>query len=211
MFDLLQDVLAFMCGLSVLGILVLRGKRAKAVAATLLLGMVGAALEALRLEVDPEHAAKRAAEAQAEWLETERARVHQVAENVLDVVRDAERQKAAELQQVATLKREADEEKRCRMDSACWGKKHWSNAITRCMQRVEMLAKYEVEWDTGFSTTNFVPVAWAPDAKAVVVYVGDNVKFQNGFGAFLRHNYRCSFDTTRGIVVDLDVAPGRLM
>src|SRR5215204_2040900 len=47
------------------------------------------------------------------------------------------------------------------------------------------------------------------DAK-IITYIGDNVKFQNVFGVWIRHQYECDFDTVNKLVVGLRISEGRL-
>jgi hypothetical protein len=53
----------------------------------------------------------------------------------------------------------------------------------------------------------FDRAAWADKAKGTIIYTGDKVKFQNGFGAWQHMIYHCEFDPATKSIVDVEVAP----
>jgi hypothetical protein len=36
---------------------------------------------------------------------------------------------------------------------------------------------------------------WKDEARGVMAYIGDKIRFQNGFGAWQPHVYECDLDT----------------
>lgn len=97
----------------------------------------------------------------------------------------------------------------CRKDVVCSGKKFQITAEIRCSIAVEQLAKYDFRWtDTGYET-KFDRVLWIREPY-VIGYRGDKIQFQNGFGAWVRHNYLCEFDTSTEKATGVVASPGRL-
>lgn len=116
--------------------------------------------------------------------------------------KDAERRRA----EVETAEKEAN----CRVDLNCWGEKNMIKAAFRCAPQVERLAKYQHEWTDGWLGPKFTRVVWKDKANGVLTYVGDQIKFQNGFGAWQYHIYACDFDTRTETVLSVEAEPGRL-
>jgi hypothetical protein len=124
----------------------------------------------------------------------------------------AAEQAAKEAQAIQAAKEAAAkaEEEKCRSDLSCWGEKHSVKASFACRKEVERLAKYDFEWTDGWTGLKFTRYRWKNLQNSVVSYIGDAIKFQNGFGAFQNHIYVCDFDTNSGLVVDASARPGRL-
>lgn len=113
--------------------------------------------------------------------------------------------KAVEAQSKADL-----EEQKCRMDLECWGRKHLV-AASICIRPVERLANYAHEWvDRLFFDQKFSHFRWKNMGKGVVTYIGDKIRFQNGFGAWQNHVYECDYDPTTDSVLAVRANPGRL-
>lgn len=87
--------------------------------------------------------------------------------------------------------------------------KHLAEANTYCANRVERLAQYDFEWTDGWLELKF-PRYLPSEKPGVIIYVGDKIKFQNGFGAWQPHIYVCEFNTTTNAVIDASASPGRL-
>jgi hypothetical protein len=98
----------------------------------------------------------------------------------------------------------------CRQDLMCWAEKHFVSASVRCKDVVENLAKYQSEWTDGLLEPKFSRYRWMNKDKGVVTYVGDRIKFQNGFGAWQMMVYECDFDTNSNRPVDARARPGRI-
>lgn len=87
--------------------------------------------------------------------------------------------------------------------------KHLAEANTYCANRVERLAKYDFEWTDGWLELKFL--RYLPSEKpGVIIYMGDKIKFQNGFGAWQPYIYLCEFNTKTNTVMDVSATPGRL-
>lgn len=98
----------------------------------------------------------------------------------------------------------------CRNDLQCWAAKHEIDAIVACKPKIERLAKYDFEWTDGLTSPFFVKLSWGNKTRGEVNYIGDAVKFQNGFGNFLKHKYICKFDPASKSVMMVTADPGRL-
>ena len=117
----------------------------------------------------------------------------------------AEKQKA-DLAKAAEAKKESD----CSKDLQCWAQKNEIDAIVACKPAIERLAKYDYEWTDGITSPIFAKLSWGDKARGEIVYIGDEIKFQNGFGNFLKHKYACKFDPTSKVAMTATADPGRL-
>ncbi|MBF0252153.1 MAG: hypothetical protein HQL35_16195 [Alphaproteobacteria bacterium] len=123
------------------------------------------------------------------------------------VAREAARAEAACREDPACVKKKA-EEAACRADFTCWAEHNMPAASVLCKDAVEKAATYRSEWTDGlFEPKLSLYKRGSEDGQ--VVYFGDKVRFQNGFGAMANMVYACTFDPDRG-VVDVQVEPGRL-
>lgn len=122
------------------------------------------------------------------------------------------------MEELAEKKRIADEEARaeaeklaaCRADIQCWSDKYYAKANTYCSPHIERMAKNNFEWMTGFLDLKFSHVHWRNKKTGVITFVGDQIKFQNGFGAWIIHTYECDYDTSKDVVADVRAKQGRL-
>lgn len=108
---------------------------------------------------------------------------------------------------------DAHEEAECRGDLRCWGDRHLIDADVYCKAEIERLARYDVEWDTGFLTRRFDRFRWPSDEsypEGSIRYIGDRAKFQNGFGAWANVVYVCDFDPATKAVLYVEAREGRL-
>ncbi len=121
-----------------------------------------------------------------------------------------ESQKQQEQQRQAEV-REKEEEAHCNKDLQCLGDKKSLAATIACDNYVENLAKYDFQWTDGFLEPKFSHFRWKDKQNAVITYIGDRIKFQNGFGAWQFHIYECDFDTENDKVVGVRAQPGRLI
>lgn len=106
----------------------------------------------------------------------------------------------------ADRKKDAD----CKSDLQCWGNKHGIKASFACRPFVERLAKYQFEWTDGWLESKFSRFRWKNKANGQITFVGDKIKFQNGFGAWQFATYSCDYDPIADVVLNVDATPGRL-
>lgn len=121
--------------------------------------------------------------------------------------------KAAYDAMLADQAREAEqaaEEAKCRQDLRCWAERHSFDAGVSCAIAVEDLAKYDYEWANGWGEPKFSHFKWLDKQAGTVTYLGDQIRFQNGLGNFIRHTYTCDYDPTSGAVLRVLAEPGRL-
>lgn len=104
----------------------------------------------------------------------------------------------------------AAEEAACKKDLSCWGEKHSISAAVYCDDYVENLAQYSHEWTDGMLEPKFSHYRWKNIDKGVVTYIGDKIKFQNGFGAWQNYVYECDFDPVTDTILDVRAQAGRL-
>lgn len=109
-------------------------------------------------------------------------------------------QRQRERAQAAAVEREAEKARRvehaeqaCRNSLQCWGDKHSLYASTACAPQIEAQAKYQAEWTDGWLGSKFDQFRRGTTPTSVI-YMGNQVKFQNGFGAWSRMQYECEFD-----------------
>ena len=110
---------------------------------------------------------------------------------------------------------ELTEEDKCRYNSQCWGTMHRRAAHVMCSDPIEELAKYDFEWTTGWGENIFSTWISVEGYKFIrggkgVVYIGDKIKFQNGFGTFRVHTYECHYDPDSDTVLQVTAKPGRV-
>ena len=101
-------------------------------------------------------------------------------------------------------------EQTCRLDLQCWGDKKALEAIFACEDLIENLARYTHEWTDGILEPKFSKFRWENRSEGVVTYMGDKIQFQNGFGAWMPHRYRCDYDTLKKRVLNVEAEPGRM-
>lgn len=102
------------------------------------------------------------------------------------------------------------EEARCRRDLECWGNKNSLAATFKCQDEIEKKANKQAEWTDGVLGSKFSRFRWKDQRKGVMTFIGDKLKYQNGFGAWQYHSYQCDYDTQQDIAFAVRVEPGRL-
>lgn len=119
---------------------------------------------------------------------------------------DSEESSELEMAQ-AVARHEANmrQEEVCRAELNCWSRRHMLHAAAACKRGIEAQAKWQAEWTDGASRPMFSRHAWANEPDGHIVYFGNQVKFQNGFGAWRRVDYACTFDTRSRAVVEVSV------
>jgi len=118
-----------------------------------------------------------------------------------------ERRRQEEAAQKAAQAAEAG---RCAGDLHCLGEKYFPEATVYCKPLVERLAKNNFEWIDGWLEPKFSHYRWKNKSLGVITYIGDKIKYQNGFGAWVLSVYECDFDTKSKAVLDVRASPGRL-
>lgn len=85
----------------------------------------------------------------------------------------------------------------CVKDLQCWGERHQARATTACTPAVIALAKWDHEWTDGALGSKFGK--WFMGrAAGTIIYQGDSLKLQNGFGAWQPVKYYCEFNPATG-------------
>ena len=94
-------------------------------------------------------------------------------------------------------------------DTQCNYDQNLVDAVTKCKPLIERSAKYEYEWTDGILDTIFSH-ARIDSKKNQLTYIGDKVKFTNGFNAKMNMTYACTIDLKTKSVVDVSVHEGKL-
>jgi hypothetical protein len=98
----------------------------------------------------------------------------------------------------------------CSQELKCTAEKSLVNASSLCAPNIEKLAKYNFEWTNWAIDPKLSHYRWKDDSKQVIVYRGDKIKFQNGFGAWTISTYECDFDANSQRVLAVRAYPGRI-
>ena len=111
---------------------------------------------------------------------------------------------------VPTANTASNSESDCKQSLSCWAEKHTVAASIYCRRVVERLAAHDFEWTDGFLEPKFSHYRWSNQSSGAVTYIGDKIKFQNGFGAWTRYVYECDFSPSGNVVLDVRGRPGSL-
>lgn len=125
----------------------------------------------------------------------------------------AEKERAEQERVVAEKRAAAEkaaEEAACRADFECWGREQRFAAEAACKRQIERRARFDHEWTDSWTKPTFSFFAWRDEAAGVMTYFGDQLKLQNGFGAWAKMSYSCDFDMDAGIAVAVTISEGRL-
>ena len=100
-----------------------------------------------------------------------------------------------------------DKDRACLRDADCIAENAgWRiDAEVHCKRVVENRAKNTHRWTDGWGERKFSRVAIQPPSYESAKYSGSAVEFQNGFGAWQRMAYTCSYDPINEQVLDVDV------
>lgn len=98
----------------------------------------------------------------------------------------------------------------CRKTLGCWAERHSASAAVRCRAPVERLARNNFEWTDGWLESKFSHYRWKNQATGEVTYIGDKIRFQNGFGAWIIHTYECDLNAAGDTVTAVRANPGQL-
>jgi len=82
----------------------------------------------------------------------------------------------------------------CLVDLQCAGDKFQSAADVYCKSLIEDQAKMLAKWDYKVDEDPFPRFRWADPDKKQILYLEGGARFQNGFGAWKRVSYSCTFD-----------------
>lgn len=107
---------------------------------------------------------------------------------------EAEKKHQQEMAELKNQWEKLEEQRQCRKNAECTGKKHYGTAATYCQREIERRAKYKFEWNDGWGL-KFPLMYWLSSDKKVIVYAGDRLQLQNGFGAMQNYIYRCAYNT----------------
>jgi TM2 domain-containing membrane protein YozV len=107
-------------------------------------------------------------------------------------------------------KADASGDAACRQDLRCLAEKQSPGAGVYCKDPVERMAKNDFEWTDGFLERKFSHYRWKNKKAGIVTHIGDKIKFQNGFGAWVHHTYECDLDVSGTQVLGVRARPGRL-
>ena len=104
----------------------------------------------------------------------------------------------------------ADTPKNCAAnDGQCLFDKNWIEAASRCRPLIEKSSKYDFEWTDGMMTPMFSHFR-LNEAKKQMTFIGDKVKFTNGFNAKITMTYNCPYDLQGKSIVDFGITEGKL-
>ncbi|ENT8515558.1 hypothetical protein ACKGJF_002969 [Raoultella ornithinolytica] len=102
------------------------------------------------------------------------------------------------------------QQKECSLnDSLCVYNKYLADAAIQCKPLVEKSAKYDFEWTDGILTPMFSRQMHDPK-KHQMTFIGDKVKFTNGFNAKTTMTYACTLDYQTKQLVDFQIENGKL-
>lgn len=102
------------------------------------------------------------------------------------------------------------EDPNCNQSLQCWGDKHLISASVYCADHIERLAKFSHEWTDGFLEQKMSHFRWLNKEVGTLTYIGDKIRFQNGFGAWQNVVYECDFEPNTKSIIDVRAAAGRL-
>lgn len=85
-------------------------------------------------------------------------------------------------------------EAECQADVQCWSERHSAESLAPCTDAVERMAAHSFRWLDGTFDQKFTHIGLNKDEHKSIRYIGDKIEFQNGFGAFTRYSYTCTWD-----------------
>lgn len=98
----------------------------------------------------------------------------------------------------------------CRLTLECWGERHSLRAGILCDDHVANLARNNYEWTDGWLEPKFSHYRWKDRAAGEITYVGDKIRFQNGFGAWIIHTYECDLSGDGQTPLAVRAEPGQM-
>jgi hypothetical protein len=97
---------------------------------------------------------------------------------------------------------------RSNTDTQCNFDKNLADAITKCKPLVERAAKFEFEWTDGMFDPMFSH-GRIDSKKNELTFIGDKVKFTNGFNAKTNMTCACTLNLKKA-VTDFNIEQGKL-
>jgi len=80
--------------------------------------------------------------------------------------------------------------------------KYGISAGMTCSRKIPKLAKYDHKWTDEMFEAKFSHYKSDISSPGVLTVLGDKIKFQNGFGAWMKMEYWCKYDTQNRVVID---------
>jgi len=108
--------------------------------------------------------------------------------------------------QAEQAEQQAKQAAECAIDIKCLDTKYSVEANAACVRPVERLAKNNFQWLNEWPYPKFSHLRLGPVLGSMTV-IGERIKFQNGFGAWIIHNYECDFDTRTKTVLAVRAQP----
>lgn len=96
----------------------------------------------------------------------------------------------------------------CRADIKCTGERNAIFASFACQREMEAQAKYAARWPDDHPSWFYNE--WRDAEKSAIVYLGDRLQLQNGFGAWENYIYSCTYDPDSDHVIEVFLAAGRI-
>lgn len=94
-------------------------------------------------------------------------------------------------------------------DEECLFNLNFIDASTPCRKLVEKSAKFEYEWTDGVLSPMFSRYTYNQKSQTIT-YIGDKIKFANGFNAKSTMTYACTYDLQKKKVIDFGIEQGKL-
>lgn len=125
--------------------------------------------------------------------------------------RAIERQAEAEAQQAEMARRDAIRDAVCRRTPGCFAAMHIADADRTCRAGLEELARFQFRWTNRLGERRFSQYELAGEAGSErLVFAGDRIELQNGFGVWQNHVYECLYNPQSDTGIALNMRPGRL-
>lgn len=101
-------------------------------------------------------------------------------------------------------------DKDCNKSLNCVTEKAGTLALVKCQRLVENQARFDYEWTNSMTVgPRFELNKWKDKKNLIITYAGDNIKFQNGFGAWSNMKYICDYDVDAQKAIQATAIPGR--
>ena len=92
----------------------------------------------------------------------------------------------------------------------CLGEDNLTRASTRCRKGIEHRAKYQYEWSVGSYDHIFTQWKSFNESEDLILYIGDKIKMQNGFGVYVNQVYTCTYSIKNKKALFIDIGRGKL-
>jgi hypothetical protein len=117
------------------------------------------------------------------------------------IMKEAQENVSREAQEYQRSLIQAAQNANCLADLNCSSSRFKQSAEQQCGSILEDKARTAAKWDyqigsgSGSQYAGLLDrAAWVNEQKDIIGYYGNQVKFQNGFGAWMRINYECIFN-----------------